>query len=203
MAHLGRSSIPLDLMTYSGEDQQPSLFLLKENDRQTLLTLFNWTEQTRTHRIALADLGLVAHHDYRVTNVLESGSPDETVTDTVNVTQPAHSVRVLKMVDPSIPLHPPATKMQVSSNATAGESLAFIAEPLTAEDAIVQYNWDFGDGVSVEARTATHAYTHEGSFPVKLTTIGVDGATGVSTRLITVTGAVSTKYHPDAKRRFE
>jgi alpha-galactosidase len=203
MAHLGRSSTPLDLMSYSKEDAQPSIFLLKENDRQRVLTIFNWTDETRTHRIALAELGLKEHHDYNVTSVLEAGSSAETATDEINITQPAHSVRVLKIVDPSVSLHPPATKVNVPTSATAGESVAFTAEPSSMEDAIVQYTWDFGDGVSVEGRTATHAYTHDGSFVVKLAAAGVDGGTGESSTTIAVTGAVSTKYHPGTKRRLE
>jgi len=37
MAQLGRASIPLDLMTYRREDEQPSVFLLHEDRRQTML----------------------------------------------------------------------------------------------------------------------------------------------------------------------
>jgi PKD repeat protein len=71
------------------------------------------------------------------------------------------------------------------------------------DDAIVQYDWDFGDGIHSEGRTATHAYTHDGNFVVRLTATGVDGATGESSATIAVTGAVSTKYHPETKRRLE
>src|SRR6185437_12285164 len=41
MARLGRASIPVDLMTYEPKDKQPSIFLLKESERQTMLTVFN------------------------------------------------------------------------------------------------------------------------------------------------------------------
>ena len=44
MVRLGRSSIPLDLMSYLPEDRQPSIFFLKESSRQSILTIFNWTE---------------------------------------------------------------------------------------------------------------------------------------------------------------
>jgi len=42
MARLGRSSTPTDLMTYAASDVQPSIFLLKEDTRQSMLTVFNW-----------------------------------------------------------------------------------------------------------------------------------------------------------------
>ena len=64
MARLGRSSTPMDLMTYSKEDEQPSIFLLKESERQSILTIFNWTEHARTHALKLAELGLQPHRRY-------------------------------------------------------------------------------------------------------------------------------------------
>ena len=67
MARLGRSSTPLDLMSYLPEDRQPSIFLLKESSRQTMLTIFNWTEKARTHTVTLASLGLDANGSYTVT----------------------------------------------------------------------------------------------------------------------------------------
>src|SRR5271169_6413484 len=43
MARLGRSSTPVDLMDYLPEDGQPSTFYLKEDPRQSILAVFNWT----------------------------------------------------------------------------------------------------------------------------------------------------------------
>jgi hypothetical protein len=203
MARLGHSSVPIDLMSYSSEDVQPSVFLLKESERQTILTIFNWTEKPTTHRIALADLGLHAQHEYILNDVLESAHNKETITDTINVNQPPHSVRVLKIVDPSIPVQRLGAKMSSPSTAAAGESMTFSAEPSTASDPIVRYTWDFGDGVRVEGNTVTHAYTHEGRFAVKLALDGVDGSEGEVTSVVAISGAVSTKYHPEAKRRLE
>lgn len=39
MARLGRAATPLDLMTYLPEDRQPSIFFLKEDPRQRILTV--------------------------------------------------------------------------------------------------------------------------------------------------------------------
>jgi hypothetical protein len=126
MARLGRSSTPLDLMSYSKEDGQPSIFLLKENDRQTVLTIFNWTDEARTHLIALAELGLKPEHGYRIVDVLDNKS-DSTVTDTIYVAQPAHSVRVLKIFDLAIPVHAPPVLIHIPSSGTAGETLTLNA----------------------------------------------------------------------------
>ena len=36
MARLGRAALPLDLLTYADKDEQPSVFLLREDQRQSL-----------------------------------------------------------------------------------------------------------------------------------------------------------------------
>ena len=60
MVKLGKASLPIDLMSYAAADQQPSIFYLRESDRQSILTVFNWTDGPRTHTVRLADLGLAA-----------------------------------------------------------------------------------------------------------------------------------------------
>ena len=64
MAKAGRASTPVDLMTYEPEDGQPSIFLLRQSPRQSILTVFNWTDGPRSHSLSLTDLGLPAQlHD--------------------------------------------------------------------------------------------------------------------------------------------
>ena len=43
MAQLGRAAKPVDLMNYAPEDEMPTLFLLRESKRQSILAVFNWT----------------------------------------------------------------------------------------------------------------------------------------------------------------
>ena len=57
MAKLGRASLPFDLMTYRPEDKMPSIFLLKETPRQQILTVFNWTEEPRSHTLGTSRSG--------------------------------------------------------------------------------------------------------------------------------------------------
>ena len=66
MARLGRASTPIDLMTYAPSDQQPSVFLLKEDRRQAIPTVFNWTERARTRAINLTQ----KPHSVRVTELI-------------------------------------------------------------------------------------------------------------------------------------
>src|SRR5262249_44263547 len=58
MVKLGHSAKPLDLMSYLPGDKQPSLFFLREDARQSMLAVFNWTKQTRSHALPLVHLGL-------------------------------------------------------------------------------------------------------------------------------------------------
>ena len=56
--------MPVDLMTYQPEDEQPSIFFLRESQRQAMLTVFNWTNAARSHSLKLTDLGLHADHSW-------------------------------------------------------------------------------------------------------------------------------------------
>jgi alpha-galactosidase len=57
MAKAGRASTPVDLMTYEPEDEQPSIFLLRQSPRLSILTVFNWTDRPRSRSLSLKDLG--------------------------------------------------------------------------------------------------------------------------------------------------
>ena len=92
----GRVSIPLDLMTYDAQDEQPSIFLLRQNSHQAVLTVFNWTEKTRKHKFDLADFGFSSKA--RITDILDK---EEILTHNngkLILEQPRHSVRMLKIV---------------------------------------------------------------------------------------------------------
>ena len=201
MAALGRASVPLDLMSYQPEDLQPSLFLLKENDRQSILTVFNWTEQARAHHISLEALGLAPNQNYDIADVLHAAE-SSSASGSLDVGQPPHSVRVLKITNPAVPARPPVATVKLPEGGKAGESLTLVAEPATNQDAIVHYLWDFGDGVTTEGASVSHSYTHAGKFQVKLFATGVGGLVGQSISPLEITGTISTTYHPEAKRRF-
>ena len=206
MAKLGRASTPVDLMTYSKEDGQPSIFLLKENARETMLTVFNWTDGQRSHSLPMSELGL-PEGTYTVQDVLANTDEKEArarkINGTIELSQPAHSVRMLKIVDTAKKATPPIAEVQTAPAGKAGETLQFSAKPASADDAVIDYAWDFGDGVTVAGPTTEHAYTHEGSFEVKLHATGVDGLVGDVTRTVKITGNVSTRYGPAAKRRYQ
>jgi len=211
MARLGRASTPIDLLTYAPSDQQPSVFLLKENTRQAMLTVFNWTEESRTRAINLAQLGLREPGKYQLVDVFGVDvSGVDAVSDegccnvasgTINLVQKPHSVRMIKLIDNSAPAIPPPFEVRSPSGAVAGETLTFGADAVSPEAPVLACHWDFGDGTSIDGIEVHHAYTHSGEYPVIVTATGLDEVTNRKTLTVTITGNVSTRFEPSQKQR--
>jgi hypothetical protein len=203
MARLGRSSVPVDLMTYTGEDKQPSIFLLKENARQSILTIFNWTEAERTRSIDFSLLGLKDSGKYQIADVFGDQSCCGVSAKGLNVAQKPHSVRMLRLIETSVPAVPPAFEIRSASNAKAGETLVFAASASSADTPLIACHWDFGDGSSMDGVQVEHAYTHPGQYEVNVTVTGLAATTNRKTVPVSVSGDVSTRFDPAAKQRAE
>ncbi|MHB1936915.1 MAG: PKD domain-containing protein [Acidobacteriaceae bacterium] len=202
MARLGRSSRPLDLMSYLPEDRQPSIFFLKESARQSILTIFNWTNHPRTHAATLAGLGLSETGSYTVVGEFDKKQVSIAASKPLVVVQPPHSVRIFKLIDTSIPAVAPAVHANHPATGKAGETIAFSATPASPREPIVSYRWDFGDGVSLKGAQVSHAYTHDGSYSVKLTARGVDGLAKEESFQFPVSGFISTRFVPKENQRY-
>ena len=135
MAHLGRASTPIDLMTYAPSDKQPSLFLLKETRRQSILTIFNWTDEERTRGITLTSLGMTEPGKYQIVDVFGNQDCCNSSSGTINLVQQPHSVRMLKLIDNSVPAIKPVIEIQSASSAKAGETVTFVASASLPEGA--------------------------------------------------------------------
>ena len=174
MARLGRASTPLDLLSYAPSDQQPSIFLLKENAHQAMLTVFNWTEQSQTRALDFAQLGLKAPGSYKIVDVLGDEGCCEVSAGTIKLTQKPRSVRMLELVDNSVPaIAPPIEVVQAPSRGTAGEILTFQADAASPDAPVLACHWDFGDGTSADGIRVQHAYTGAGDHTVAVTVTGV------------------------------
>ena len=200
---IGRASTPLDLMTYEPEDGQPSIFILHEDQRQAILTVFNWTTSVRSHTLTLADLGLAANHKFAATDVL---TQNETITlegAAIRLeNQPAQSVRMIKLIDTSVAAAAPTVKAQVPTGANAGETITLSALTAASSVPAVAYHWDFGDGTSADGPKASHAYTRAGEFRVHLTVDGVDGVPAQQDFSVKVTGLLKAHSNLSDNRRF-
>jgi alpha-galactosidase len=201
MARLGRASIPVDLMTYAPGDRQPSIFLLKENGHQSILTVFNWTDEQRTRAINLAGIGLKDPGKYQIVEAFGDQSCCNSSSDTITMVQKAHSVRVLKLIDNSVPALQLPFDIRSASGAKAGETLNLRAVPSSAETPVLTCHWDFGDGTNAEGLEVQHAFTHAGEYDVQATVTGLGAVAGRNISRVTITGDVPTRFEHEAKQR--
>ncbi len=203
MIKLGRASKPVDLMSYSPEDDQPSIFWLEEDHRQGMLTIFNWTDQRYSHSIEFASLGLPASNQYTISDVLDGKAVAPPNPNPVVVDMPPHSARVLKIVDMGVPARPPVIKVEHMPSVKTGAAATFHARPATSEDIVVTYRWSFGDGVTLEGPEVSHAYTKPGAYRVVVTAIGLGGLSTEESFAIPVSGSVSTRFAASEKQRYQ
>jgi alpha-galactosidase len=191
IAKLGMAALPLDLLTYSDKDEQPSVFLLREDQRQSILAVFNWTGQPSSRTFTISDLKLTAGHSYRL---VDSFAPDQPLAMASGIfsisNQPARSVRLVKIIDTSIPMTAPSIALQVPSQAKIGEEIEFSCIASKDGAPTLAYHWDFGDGVVTDGAILTHAYTAAGNYTVRLTAEGLDGQSAEKTVSIAVSGSV-------------
>ena len=204
MAKIGRASTPLDLMTYEPEDEQPSIFFLRESPHQAILTVFNWTKTSRSHTLKLVDLGLPADHRFAATDVLSPGASVKLTGDSVRIeNQLPESVKVIKLIDEGAPPSPPSVKAEVPSVVNAGETIHLSAQTDTAGAPALEYHWDFGDGGSATGAKVSHAYTRAAPFTIRLKVDGVDGVPAVQSFSIKVVGNLSVLPKLTDNRRFQ
>lgn len=190
MIRLSKPALAIDLLTYSRQDEQPSIFVLHEDRRETMLAVFNWTEQTRSHTLRLGEFALPDGDSYSITDVFNPERKFWLENGELKIeNQERHSVELLKIIDESVPAQAPEVTLSVPGAAREGQALRFAASAGPAVPAL-QWTWDFGDGVTVRGREAEHTYTHTGKFRVRLTVSGVDGVPFQDERTVTVNGNV-------------
>jgi alpha-galactosidase len=203
VAKLGRAATSVDLMTYEPDDEQPSIFFLKESPHQAILTIFNWTKTSRSHTLKLADLGLPAEHAFTALDVLNQNASVVVVGGTVQIeNQLPESVKVIKIMDSNVAPGAPGVTAKVPAVTNAGETISFSAQTDATGVPAVEYRWEFGDGTSADGPRVSHAYTRATNFTVRLTVDGVDGVPTVQSFPIKVNG--NLRAHPSLldNRRF-
>jgi len=203
MIKLGRASTPLDLMSYSPEDLQPSIFWVTEDDRQGMLTIFNWTDKPQARPIEFSSLGLSGSNQLRISEVFDGKAMAIPNPDSFIVDMPPRSARVIKIVSLGVPARPPAIKVEHLPTAKTGAAATFRAQPASSGDAVVSYHWSFGDGVTLEGPEVSHAYTKPGTYQVVVTAIGLGGLKTEDSFRLPVSGSVSTRFVPAEKQRYQ
>jgi alpha-galactosidase len=204
MAKAGRASTPVDLMTYEPEDGQPSVFLLRQSPRQSMLTVFNWTDQPRSRSLNLKDLGVPANSTMVATGVMDSNSSFTLFGDTIRLeNQSPQSVVVIKLVDNAVAKAAPTVTARVPSQSKVGETITFSAQADPDGVPGLGYHWDFGDGTISEGSKVFHCYTRATDFTVRLTVEGADNVPYQQSFPVGVTGELKPTPDLRANRRFE
>lgn len=201
IAKLGRAALPIDILSYRAEDEQPSIFMLHEDSRQSVLAIFNWTEKPQSHRFSYSDLKLAAGKNYQFTDIFNAERSVATSGDSIQFEQPAHSVRLVKIVDSAIPAAAPSIKLEVPDHAQVWDEVKLVSNADANGVPALTYHWDFGDGTNEQGRQVTHAYTKEGTYTVRLKVEGVDGVAAEKETSISVNGTLKigppTRYTED------
>ena len=200
IAKLGRAAVPVDLLTYRTEDQQPSMLLLNEDKRQAMLAVFNWTDQARSRSITLSELKFSAGHPYELYDVLNGNQRIALEGETLRLdNQPSRSVRLIKIIDGSVPAAAPSIILSSPAQGKIGETITFSTR--AADDGVpaTEYLWDFGDGITIRGSHVTHTYTREGTYTVHLRAEGIDGIAAEKSAFLAVSG--ETQMAPP--RRYE
>jgi alpha-galactosidase len=203
MNRLGKAALPLDLMTFLPQDEQPSVFFLREDKRQAMLAVFNWTQEPRSHEFTLAVLGLPAGSSFQAFDVLNHEAPVSLEGGKLRLeNQRLRSVRLIKLVDSSIPAAGPTISASVPNRARAGSSVTFSADAEGSGVPAISYQWDFGDGTAGDGSNVTHTYTVKGTFTVHLIVAGVDGLKTHRAFTVIVTGFPNTSFNLKANSRY-
>jgi alpha-galactosidase len=195
MVRLGKASVPVDLMSYADSDRQPSIFLLKESPRQSILTVFNWTEHATRHAIPLSSLGMSSDGAYRVTDVLHPRQPAPLAAGAFTIGLSPHSVRVLKIIDAGQPVMTPRFAIDCPAASQSGQPVA-CAATVQGGQPVVSYRWDFGDGTAAAGDSTAHTWTEPGTYSIGLEATALDGSRVTQHADIRITGHLSTVFSP-------
>jgi alpha-galactosidase len=202
MVRLRRAAKPVDLMTYRDEDGQPSIFYLREDQRQAILVVFNWTESKRDHNIGLAELGWTGNATATDIFHPEESPKLENSTLAINSQSP-RSVRVIKLVNDDVPPKAPNVEVKIGGNTDVAKRVEFTAVVDPAGVPAIGYHWDFGDGTEEYGATVRHAYTRKGTFQIVLKVEGLDGLAAMKNESVNVGGALRTTFEVQSSRRFK
>jgi hypothetical protein len=117
--------------------------------------------------------------------------------------QPAHSVRLIKIVNTSLPARSPSLAVHVPDHVEMGAPASFSATDDGKGSPALQYHWDFGDGTSAQGPATTHAYTNSGSYTAHLLAEGLDGTVERKEFPIVVKGTPQSGFDERNYRRYQ
>ena len=204
MSKAGRASTPVDLLTYEPEDGQPSIFLLRQSPRQSILTVFNWTAGPRSRSLSLTDIGIPPSSTLVASSVMDSSANFTLEGGAIRLqNQPPQSAVVIKLVDTAVAKAAPTVTAQVPSQSKAGETIALSAQADPGGVPALRYHWDFGDGTVSDGPHVAHCYTRAADFTARLIVDGLEDVPYEQSFSIGVTGELKPMPQLRANRRFD
>jgi len=134
-------------------------------------------------------LNLTPGHAYELHDVFAPELQLSLDRQSIQLKQPGHSVRLIKIIDSSVTAAAPSVNLQASDHAKVGEELQFMSVATPDGVPALSYRWDFGDGTTEEGRRVSHAYTMAGNYSVRLIVEGVDRISAEKQTSVSVSGA--------------
>src|SRR5205823_6239467 len=125
--------------------------------RQSIVTIFNWTEKPRQHQLQLSELGLPSA--IQIFDLLDDKTPFQQEAASISLSLAPRSVRMFKIIDSSVPAAAPQVNAQIPEHASVGQPTAFSAETEANSVPAIDYRWDFGDGTSASGASVQHTFT--------------------------------------------
>ena len=175
-------------MKLSRRGRAASVFLLSEDSRQSVLAVFNWTEKPGSHQFSFADLKLAAGHNYRFEDIFDSQRHVSASGNSIALDQPAHSVRMIKIIDTAVSAAGPSVSVDAPDHAKVDENVKLTTRVDPNGVPALSYRWDFGDGTTEQGRQVVHCYTKSGNYTVRVTVEGIDGIPAEKQTSISVSG---------------
>ncbi|MGC9261018.1 MAG: glycoside hydrolase family 36 protein [Phycisphaerae bacterium] len=138
MVRLQRAALPLDLMNFHHRNRQPGIFFLREDKRQSMLAVFNWTRRPRLCHLSLAYLSLPVG-TYRAYDALRKDRPIRVASRTIDLRLAPRSVRLVKLINAVVPAQPPRVTVRAVGNSRLDQPVRFIARCLPGSVPAVRY----------------------------------------------------------------
>jgi PKD repeat protein len=174
-------SNPVAAFTTLTSGQTVSFDASSSSTTNATITRYNWTFGDGT---PAGVPGVTVSHTYPV----GTWNPSLTITDSQG-----RSSTVSHPVTVTAPVNQPPTAAFTASTSALTASFSAVTSS-DGDGSIAAYAWTYGDGGTGTGLNPTHRYSVAGTFSVRLTVTDNLGATGTTTKSVTVTAAPLTDY---------